>query len=153
MKWSKEEEEILKKEYLSKVYIGEIVKRLNRGIRSIQHKITRMVLSRNPVKIKHEYNRKLIDKRYYEKNKKEVYRRKRERIRSYKIQLLKIFGEKCSVCGYNKCIAALEFHHKGKNKDLNINRALHHLSKQKALKKAKKCIILCANCHRELHII
>lgn len=151
MKWKKEELEILKEEYLSKKYIGEIAKKLNRSVRSIQHKTTRMGLSRLPVKIKHESDRKSINKKYYDKHKKEVYRRKRERLREYKLELLKIFGEKCAVCGYNRCIAALEFHHKGKDNELNIKKALHHLSRQKALKEAEKCIILCANCHREVH--
>jgi len=151
MKWKKEDEEILKEEYLAKKYIGEISSKLNRSIRSIHHKATRMGLSRLPVKIKHESNRKLIDKKYYEQNKSEIYRRKRERYRNYKIELLKIFGEKCAICGYNKCIAALEFHHKDKNKDTNIKKAIHELSKQKTLKEAEKCIILCANCHREVH--
>lgn len=150
-RWKKEEIEILKEEYLGKKYIGEITKKLNRSARSIRHKTARIGLSRFPIKIKHKSNRKLIDKRYYDLHKKEVYQRKRERIRSYKRELLKIFGEKCALCGYNRCIAALEFHHKGNDKEVNIKKALHHLSKQKALKEAEKCIILCANCHREIH--
>ena len=32
--------------------------------------------------------------------------------RSMKKQAIKILGGKCSVCGYDKCIDALEFHHK-----------------------------------------
>ena len=32
--------------------------------------------------------------------------------RSMKIQAVKLLGSKCSICGYNKCIDALEFHHK-----------------------------------------
>lgn len=31
--------------------------------------------------------------------------------RSMKIQAVKLLGGKCSICGYNKCIDALEFHH------------------------------------------
>jgi len=151
MQWKKEDEETLKKEYLSKKYIGDIAKGLNKSVRAVHHKAARIGLSRLPVKIKHESNRKIIDKRYYEQHKAEIYNKKKERIRNYKLHLLKIFGERCKICGYNRCIAALEFHHKGKNKDVDIKKALHHLSKQKALKEAEKCIILCANCHREVH--
>jgi predicted HNH restriction endonuclease len=151
MHWKKEEIEILRNSYLSKKYVGEIAKELNKSVRAIHHKAARIGLSRNPVKIKHPSNKKIIDQRYYEKNKEEVYKRKRERIRNYKLELLKRFGEKCSVCGYNKCVAALEFHHTEKNKDVDIKKALQNLSKQKALKEAEKCIILCANCHRETH--
>ena len=32
--------------------------------------------------------------------------------RSMKLQAIKMLGGKCSKCGYNKCVDALEFHHK-----------------------------------------
>lgn len=60
-------------------------------------------------------------------------------------------GGKCSVCAYDKCNAALEFHHLDPNqKDFSIadsnsvftNEVKHELD---------KCILLCANCHREIH--
>ena len=33
------------------------------------------------------------------------YRRRR------KLNLVRICGNKCAICGYNKCISALDFHH------------------------------------------
>ena len=35
--------------------------------------------------------------------------------RSMKIQAIKLLGGKCSICGYHKCIDALEFHHENPN--------------------------------------
>lgn len=63
--------------------------------------------------------------------------------------LVNLFGGKCVKCGYNKCLAALEFHHKNpKEKEftLNIKFSLNRL-----IKEAQKCELLCANCHREAH--
>lgn len=31
--------------------------------------------------------------------------------RSMKVQAIKLLGGKCSICGYDKCMDALEFHH------------------------------------------
>ena len=58
----------------------------------------------------------------------------------------------CSICGYNKCAEALDFHHEG-NKDFDISRAIgsQNISLEKIMEEIKKCIILCATCHRELH--
>lgn len=36
--------------------------------------------------------------------------------RSMKLQAIKLLGGECSICGYNKCIDALEFHHKNPTK-------------------------------------
>jgi transposase len=60
-------------------------------------------------------------------------------------------GGKCVFCGYNRCIKALEFHHTNPNeKDFtlgsNTNRAW-----EKVKKEIDKCILVCANCHREIH--
>lgn len=39
--------------------------------------------------------------------------------RNMKLQAIKLLGERCSLCGYNRCIDALEFHHEDpKEKEL-----------------------------------
>ena len=59
-------------------------------------------------------------------------------------------GGKCCMCGYNNCIAALDFHHLDPNvKESRIIGTTASLEKQR--EEAKKCILVCANCHREIH--
>ena len=59
-------------------------------------------------------------------------------------------GNCCSKCGYNKCIAALEFHHLDPNaKEGGIIGSTASLARQR--EEASKCILVCANCHREIH--
>ena len=61
-------------------------------------------------------------------------------------------GGKCEKCGYNKCNAALQFHHKDPDKKdfaLSWNGRPHSWEKCKI--ELDKCILLCANCHSEVH--
>ena len=59
-------------------------------------------------------------------------------------------GNCCSKCGYDKCIAALEFHHPDPSvKESKIIGSTASLDKQRV--EANKCVLLCANCHREEH--
>jgi len=60
--------------------------------------------------------------------------------------IIKEKGGKCSVCGYNKCYAALDFHHI-ENKTTTLSKILHY-SIDKVKAEADKCILVCANCHR-----
>lgn len=58
----------------------------------------------------------------------------------------------CSKCGYKKCGACLDFHHILPDKKLRRITAKHWYSKSKTIKiELKKCILLCKNCHYELH--
>jgi predicted HNH restriction endonuclease len=153
MKWTKEELNYLKNNYSKNVSLLDISKQMNRTIESIQHKATRLNISRPRFHLNKSTNKQpksIIDKRYYEKNKEKVYRRKMERRKRLKREILKMLGGKCSKCGYNKCENALDFHHK-EDKEGTINRLLKNESREKILKEAKKCILLCANCHREVH--
>ncbi len=60
-------------------------------------------------------------------------------------------GGKCSHCGYDKYIGALEFHHTDPaTKEPNWNN-LWSLSADKIDKALEETILLCANCHREEH--
>jgi 5-methylcytosine-specific restriction endonuclease McrA len=60
-------------------------------------------------------------------------------------------GGKCSRCGYNRCLEALEFHHLDPNqKDFSISERGHSRSWERVQKELDKCVILCANCHREV---
>lgn len=68
-----------------------------------------------------------------------------------KEKMVKILGGKCQLCGYDKCITALDFHHiNGDDKQINIggsyNRSWKSLSNE-----IKKCWLLCCRCHREIH--
>ncbi len=60
----------------------------------------------------------------------------------------------CQVCGYNKCSGALEFHHRNEEeKSEAINVMVNGSRSIKAIMdEINKCDVLCANCHRELHI-
>lgn len=59
-------------------------------------------------------------------------------------------GWKCTRCGYCLCSKALEFHHLDPSqKDFTISNDNFKL--QDAINETKKCILICANCHRELH--
>ena len=63
------------------------------------------------------------------------------------------FKKECSICGYRKNKAALEFHHPDNNKETTINALAKKAIKNKdrIIKEMEKCIIVCANCHREIH--
>lgn len=74
------------------------------------------------------------------------FRRKR------KENLIKVCGSKCNICGYNKSNSALEFHHinpQEKEYGISQNGNCHDLEKD--LQEVSKCILVCANCHREIH--
>lgn len=61
-------------------------------------------------------------------------------------------GAKCCICGYNKCEEALEFHHlDSTQKDFGISDKGYTRSWSKVKKELDKCLLLCANCHREIH--
>ena len=61
-------------------------------------------------------------------------------------------GGSCNVCGYNKSIAALEFHHLDPSKkDFSIGQDGITRSFDKIKMELDKCILVCANCHREEH--
>jgi predicted HNH restriction endonuclease len=61
-------------------------------------------------------------------------------------------GGKCNICGYNKCNTALDFHHKDeKNKRFGLSVRGLTRSWDKTKDELDKCILVCANCHREIH--
>jgi predicted HNH restriction endonuclease len=61
-------------------------------------------------------------------------------------------GAKCEVCGYDKCMEALEFHHLNESdKNFGLSEKGYARSWERVEKELKKCVLLCANCHREIH--
>ena len=82
------------------------------------------------------------------KNKQSVQRRR------YRVKLKAIVykGGKCEVCGYGKCMDALEFHHVDPTeKEFSVSAELGTSSWEKIQIELDKCVLLCANCHRETH--
>ena len=57
----------------------------------------------------------------------------------------------CDNCGYNKNATALEWHHPNDDKIYNPSTLLKEGKFREYQKEIRKCILLCANCHREIH--
>jgi hypothetical protein len=101
-------------------------------------------------KSKHkEYSRK-----HYLANKEETIRRTREACAQQKAEWDSFKSTlKCTKCGFNH-IAALDFHHEDPNtKEYDVNRLISNKRFTKAYEEIKKCVVLCANCHRIHHYI
>lgn len=61
-------------------------------------------------------------------------------------------GGRCEICGYSKCINALDFHHRNSSeKNFGISAKGYTRSWAKVQAELDKCVLLCANCHREIH--
>ena len=74
-----------------------------------------------------------------------------ERVKRIKRQCLDYKGGRCIVCGYDRCIGALEFHHlESDAKELQISsvrsRTFEHIKTE-----LDKCVLVCCRCHREIH--
>ena len=80
----------------------------------------------------------------------EVRRRANLKRRALREQAVAYKGGKCEICGYQKCLGALEFHHPDPmNKEFNISDRI--ISFEVIQAELDKCHLLCANCHREVH--
>jgi hypothetical protein len=64
--------------------------------------------------------------------------------------LVELRGGRCEDCGYDRTVAALEFHHRDRNtKEFTLGS--FNGSWKRLLAEAEKCDLLCANCHRRRH--
>lgn len=67
-----------------------------------------------------------------------------------KKELISVFNNKCCICGFDKFQQALEFHHVNQDeKELNLSQGG---TLEKQLSELKKCVLVCANCHRGIHV-
>ena len=68
-----------------------------------------------------------------------------------KTKAVAYLGGKCIDCGYNKHLAALEFHHlDASTKDFNFGN-LKNFKWETIKKELDKCVCICSNCHKKLH--
>ena len=84
-----------------------------------------------------------------------VYEEQKENQSKYrdrrKQRIIDVMGGKCALCGYNRCNDALDLHHLNPDeKDFDISDR-PCISWDRTSIEMKKCILLCANCHREVH--
>jgi hypothetical protein len=62
-------------------------------------------------------------------------------------------GSRCALCGYDRCQAALEFHHLDPaSKSFGIAGKGFTRSIDELRAEASKCVLLCANCHAEVEV-
>jgi hypothetical protein len=98
------------------------------------------------------YKRKNGSPRSYCEKCTTLNRRKCRRIRNdWKVQLVELHGGHCLKCGYKKCIAALQFHHRNPKTKLFAIGCDHKYGLEEMITESKKCDLLCANCHIEEH--
>lgn len=81
------------------------------------------------------------------------YEKQKDRALKRKFQLVEMKGGKCEICGYDKNYASFDFHHLNpEEKEFQLDaRHLSNTKIEKLMEEAKKCILICANCHREIH--
>lgn len=62
-----------------------------------------------------------------------------------------IHGDCCTNCGYDKLFSALDLHHLDPDQKEYQVSAMKGYPISRVRDEIKKCVLLCSNCHRELH--
>ena len=82
----------------------------------------------------------------------QIYLVQKQRGAARKWQLIQLLGGRCRRCGYQANLGALEFHHARGSKKFQLDmRAIANRSWETVLMEARKCELLCSNCHAEVH--
>lgn len=90
-------------------------------------------------------------KKQYLKEKNYCYDKVKNWRKKVKEKAVEYKGGKCSICGYNRCLRSMEFHH------LDPTKKDFAISKSKSANfdmiksELDKCILVCSNCHGEIH--
>lgn len=74
-----------------------------------------------------------------------------KRRKKLKLLAVKLKGGKCQICGYSRCVWALEFHHLDPSqKEFALSTSGLTRSWAKIRQELEKTVLLCSNCHREV---
>ena len=91
------------------------------------------------------------DKRTYADRRDELIKAVAKRRRKIKELSIVYKGGKCQVCGYFKYQGALDLHHLDPlTKEFGIGDKGYTRSWEKVKRELDKCVLVCANCHREI---
>lgn len=90
------------------------------------------------------------DKRSYASRSEYLKKAVAKRRKKLRQRALEYKGGQCQLCGYKRCIEALEFHHFLDEKNFGISHKGYTRSWEKVKRELEICVLLCANCHREV---
>ncbi len=92
------------------------------------------------------------DKRTYKDRAQYIIKAVSKRRKKMKEMVVEYKGGKCQICGYDKCSRALNLHHiDGDEKEFGLSHKGLTRSWEKTKEEADKRMLVCANCHMEIH--
>jgi len=94
----------------------------------------------------------MAERRSYADRREYLIKAVQKRRRDLRWKAISYKGGSCQICGYDRCAEALEFHHLDSSyKDFGISSKGYTRSWNKVREELEKCVLLYANCHREVH--
>ncbi len=92
----------------------------------------------------------MAEKRKYSDRAQYLIQAVTKRRRKIKSMAIEYKGGKCQICGYKKYQGALDLHHINGVKEFSIGEKGYARSWKRTKTELEKCVLVCANCHREL---
>lgn len=95
----------------------------------------------------------MTDKRVYADRKEYLIAAVAKRRRTLKQKAVEYKGGRCVCCGYDNHVGVLDFHHLDPStKSFGIGAKGYTRSWERIVQELDKCILVCANCHREIEL-